>query len=104
MCISATTVTRRKPHPRTFSRSLGLSGMPLAFRIPVGAHHRATFGLPAGGGRAFAAEFLAPSDEIEAMKAEKRDVVTIANEFAVSQQVIEYQIANRDRIVAAMTD
>ncbi|WP_428489490.1 ImmA/IrrE family metallo-endopeptidase [Rhodopila sp.] len=53
-------------------------------------------------GRAFAAEFLAPSDEIEAMRAERRDVVTIANEFAVSQQVIENQIMNRKRIVAAL--
>ncbi len=52
-------------------------------------------------GRAFAAEFLAPSDEIEAMRADKRDIVTIANEFAVSQQVIEHQIANRDRILDA---
>jgi len=55
-------------------------------------------------GRAFAAEFLAPSDEIEAMRAERRDVVTIANEFAVSQQVIDYQITNRKRIVAALVD
>ena len=52
-------------------------------------------------GRAFAAEFLAPSDEIEAMRAERRDVITIANEFAVSQQVIDNQIVNRERIVAA---
>jgi hypothetical protein len=55
-------------------------------------------------GRAFAAEFLAPSDEIQAMRTERRDTVTIANEFAVSQQVIDYQIANRTRIVAALTD
>jgi hypothetical protein len=55
-------------------------------------------------GRAFAAEFLAPSDEIEAMRADRRDVVTIANEFVVSQQVIEHQIANRDRIRAAIAD
>jgi hypothetical protein len=54
--------------------------------------------------RAFAAEFLAPSDEVEAMRAEKRDVVTIANEFAVSQQVIDHQIANRPRIAAALAD
>ncbi len=52
-------------------------------------------------GRAFAAELLAPSDEIEAMRAEQRDIVTIANEFAVAQQVIEHQVANRSRIVAA---
>jgi predicted Rossmann fold nucleotide-binding protein DprA/Smf involved in DNA uptake len=37
------------------------------------------------------------------MRAERRDVVTIANEFAVSQQVIDYQIANRNRIVAALS-
>jgi hypothetical protein len=55
-------------------------------------------------GRAFAAEFLAPSDEIEAMRADRRDVVTIANEFAVSQQVIDYQITNRKRIVAALAE
>jgi hypothetical protein len=53
-------------------------------------------------GRAFAAEFLAPSDEIEAMRAEKRDVVTIANEFAVSQQVIDYQVTNRKRIAGTV--
>ena len=52
-------------------------------------------------GRAFAAEFLAPSDEIEAMRGDKRDIVTIANEFSVSQQVIEYQITNRRRILAS---
>ncbi len=55
-------------------------------------------------GRAFAAEFLAPSDEVEAMRTERRDTVTIANEFAVSQQVIDYQIANRTRIVTALAD
>jgi hypothetical protein len=47
---------------------------------------------------------LAPSDEVEAMRAEKRDVVTIANEFAVSQQVIEHQLANRTRTVAAVAN
>ncbi len=55
-------------------------------------------------GRAFAAEFLAPSDEIETMRADRKDVVTIANAFAVSQQVIDYQIANRTRIMAALAD
>jgi hypothetical protein len=38
------------------------------------------------------------------MRAEKRDVVTIANEFAVSQQVIEHQLANRTRTVAAVAN
>ncbi len=53
-------------------------------------------------GRAFAAELLAPSDAIEAMRADRRDTATIANAFAVSQQVIEHQIENRARIAAAI--
>jgi hypothetical protein len=53
-------------------------------------------------GRAFAAEFLAPSEEVESMREAKRDIVTIANEFAVSPLVIEHQIENRDRILAAV--
>ena len=52
-------------------------------------------------GRAFAAEFLAPSDEIEAMRRERYDTVTIANQFAVLPQVIQRQVANRERIIAA---
>lgn len=53
-------------------------------------------------GRAFAAEFLAPSDEVESMREAKRDVVSIANEFSVSPLVIEHQIENRDRILGAV--
>jgi len=53
-------------------------------------------------GRAFAAEFLAPSDEVESMREAKRDVVSIANEFYVAPLVIEHQIENRKRILAAV--
>jgi len=49
-------------------------------------------------GRAFAAEFLAPLDEIESMQENGRDVTAIAEDFHVSTQVIEHQIENRDRI------
>jgi SOS response regulatory protein OraA/RecX len=52
-------------------------------------------------GRAFAAEFLAPIDEIKSMREDKHDLVTIANEFAVSTTVIERQLENEDRIRAA---
>jgi hypothetical protein len=49
-------------------------------------------------GRAFAAEFLAPIDEITSMLDDQHDVVTIANEFSVSTTVVERQIENCDRI------
>lgn len=49
-------------------------------------------------GRAFAAEFLAPLDEIRSMLEDKHDQVTIADAFAVSTSVVERQIENRNRI------
>lgn len=51
--------------------------------------------------RAFAAEFLAPIDEIRSMLDDKRDLVTIADEFAVDTMVIEKQIENEERIADA---
>jgi len=54
-------------------------------------------------GRAFAAEFLAPIDEIRSMKDDERDEYSIADEFGVSPRVIEHQIENRERIVEACT-
>jgi hypothetical protein len=52
-------------------------------------------------GRAFAAEFLAPVDEILSMRADGRDEATIASEFCVSTELIRRQIENKDRIAAA---
>ncbi|BBF92571.1 hypothetical protein BLTE_12560 [Blastochloris tepida] len=52
-------------------------------------------------GRAFAAEFLAPIDEIRSMQKDKRDIFSIADEFSVSPAVIERQIENQDRIAQA---
>lgn len=52
-------------------------------------------------GRAFAAEFLAPIDEISSMIADRHDVVTIANAFSVSTRVINHQIDNKQRIKMA---
>jgi hypothetical protein len=49
-------------------------------------------------GRAFAAEFLAPIDEIQSMLRDKHDVFSIADAFAVSRRVIERQIENGERI------
>jgi hypothetical protein len=48
--------------------------------------------------RAFAAEFLAPIDEIRSMQADERDEYSIANEFGVSTMVIEHQVENDERI------
>ncbi|MQW89115.1 ImmA/IrrE family metallo-endopeptidase [Sinorhizobium saheli] len=52
-------------------------------------------------GRAFAAEFLAPVDEVMSMQNDKRDIFSIANEFAVSPTLIERQIENKTRISQA---
>jgi hypothetical protein len=52
-------------------------------------------------GRAFAAELLAPIDEIQSMREDDRDEFSIAAEFGVSATVIEHQIENRDRIAQA---
>ncbi len=52
-------------------------------------------------GRAFAAEFLAPIDEIRSMQEEEHDKYSIADEFGVSPYVIEHQIENQERITEA---
>jgi hypothetical protein len=52
-------------------------------------------------GRAFAAEFLAPIDEIRSMIEDERDEYSIANEFGVSPMVIEHQVENDERIKQA---
>ncbi|MBF0307644.1 MAG: ImmA/IrrE family metallo-endopeptidase, partial [Alphaproteobacteria bacterium] len=52
-------------------------------------------------GRAFAAEFLAPVEEIRSMAEDGRDMASIADEFRVSTVVIGRQIENADRIAAA---
>ncbi len=52
-------------------------------------------------GRAFAAEFLAPINEIHSMREDNMDKFSIANEFGVSEQVIEHQIENHWRIQLA---
>ncbi len=52
-------------------------------------------------GRAFAAEFLAPIEEIKSMRADERDEFSIASEFGVMPTLIEHQIENQDRIAEA---
>lgn len=52
-------------------------------------------------GRAFAAEFLAPIDEIASMRADGLDTDSIAAEFGVSPWFVERQEENTDRIAQA---
>jgi hypothetical protein len=49
-------------------------------------------------GRAFAAEFLAPVNEVLSMWKAGRDTVAISEAFAVSTEVIERRIENTRRI------
>ena len=49
-------------------------------------------------GRAFAAEFLAPVDEIDSMREDGLDTRAMAHDFGVSTEVVERQIENADRI------
>lgn len=49
-------------------------------------------------GRAFAAEFLAPIEEIRSMLSDARDEYSIAEELGVALAVIEHQIENQNRI------
>ena len=65
---------------------------------PVNKLHKA---YRQAAGRAFAAEFLAPIDEILSMREDALDEFSIANKFGVAPTVIERQIENRDRIVEA---
>ena len=52
-------------------------------------------------GRAFAAEFLAPIDEIDSMSADGLDTDSIAAEFCVSPELVERQLDNAARIARA---
>jgi hypothetical protein len=59
------------------------------------------FAIRQSAGRAFAAEFLAPIEEIQSMRRDGHDVVTIAEEFDVSSVLIDHQIENASRIAEA---
>ena len=52
-------------------------------------------------GRAFAAEFLAPVDEVLSMREDGKDRSEIAERFGVAKGVVERQLQNRERIQEA---
>jgi hypothetical protein len=85
-------------HLFSFARAVGdVACFPEEARAPVN-ELKAAYRQAAG--RAFAAEFLAPIDEVRSMRAEGRDSISIANEFGVSSAVIEHQLENQKRIAA----
>ena len=89
------------PRARLFAlgRAVGdvVANLP-AERSPINDLHEAARQAT---GRAFAAEFLAPIDEILSMQEDGKDVVAIADEFNVSEEVVERQLQNQERIAAA---
>lgn len=86
-------------HSFAFTRAVGDAVcFPDSSLSPINDAHHA---YRQAAGRAFAAEFLAPVDEVRSMLADKHDIVTIANEFAVSTNVIERQVENQTRIEGA---
>ena len=79
-----------------FARAIGDAvANPAAERSVVNDLHQAS---RQACGRAFAAEFLAPVDEIESMLKDGRDITMIADEFGVAAEVVDRQIQNADRI------
>jgi hypothetical protein len=83
-------------HLFSFARAVGDAVcFPAEERAPVNELHAA---YRQSAGRAFAAEFLAPIDEIRSMLEDGHDAVSIADEFGVSTTVIERQLENATRI------
>lgn len=83
----------------SFARAVGdVACFPAAERSPINELHSA---YRQAAGRAFAAEFLAPIDEVKSMQADGHDPVTIADELSVSTTVVERQVENAYRIDAA---
>jgi hypothetical protein len=80
----------------SFARAVGdVACFPDPSRAVINELH---FASRQSAGRAFAAEFLAPIDEVQSMIADGHDVITIADEFGVFPVLIERQIENAQRI------
>lgn len=86
-------------HLFSLARGIGDAAcFPAAQTAPINRLRRA---YRQAASRAFAAEFLAPIDEIRSMQEDEKDQFSIADEFGVSPYVIEHQIENQDRITIA---
>ena len=83
-------------HLFALARAVGdASCFPAQEAAPINFLHKA---YRQAAGRAFAAEFLAPIEEVRSMLEDGRDQFSIADELGVSQEVVERQIENRARI------
>ena len=82
-----------------FGRAVGdaIGNPPVARSVVNDLHDASRQAL----GRAFAAEFLAPVEEILSMREDGKDTASIAAEFGVSEEVVERQLQNRRRIETA---
>jgi hypothetical protein len=92
----------RSGHLFALARAVGdVVCFPKSALAPINDAHHA---YRQAAGRAFAAEFLAPIDEIRSMIRDRKDLVTIASTFSVSSAVIEHQVENRKRIDTACSE
>lgn len=83
----------------SFARAIGDAAcFPNSGRSSINELHSA---YRQASGRAFAAEFLAPIEEIKSMQKDGRDRISIEEDFSVSANVIERQIENASRIELA---
>jgi hypothetical protein len=90
----------RTGHLFTFARAVGdVACFPEETTAPINDLHDA---YRQSASRAFAAQFLAPIDEIRSMREDGRDQITMAGEFGVSTAVIEHQLDNMLRIETAL--
>ncbi|MFC3229882.1 hypothetical protein ACFOGJ_21710 [Marinibaculum pumilum] len=81
----------------TFARGVGDA---LCFPDPdVAPVNELHFAYRQASGRAFAAEFLAPVEEVSSMQADGHDSFSIAGAFGVGTQTIALQLENRGRIL-----
>jgi hypothetical protein len=83
-------------HLFALARAIGdVACFPLKEAAPINRLQKA---YRQAAGRAFAAEFLSPIDEIKSMRADDKDEYTIASAFRVAPQVVYHQIENEKRI------
>ncbi|WP_156400449.1 hypothetical protein [Caulobacter sp. Root655] len=99
MRVLGETAAHTTSHLFTFARGVAdVVCFPDPQNSPVNELHSA---YRQAAGRAFAAELLAPVNEILSMMEDGRDVVTIADALNVSTVVVERQIQNAPRIAAS---
>lgn len=97
---SGTDYGSRTTHLFNMARAIGdVACFPSATRAPI---NNLRFAYRQSAGRAFAAQFLAPLNLIEELKAEGKDELSIGEMLGVSQMVVEHQLENSERIHRAL--